>query len=548
MAVTASVFAAWLKNRRILFGILLALSPWCRPEGMMLIAAFGFVFVCSFVRLFVCSSARQPGTSHENHSSLVTRHSSLVHGDFIAVCIAALSAVGVFVFNYCLTGQFQFHSVEFKGYFGNLPFADAVWTTISDFLTMLRQLVLGQPADNAVRTTFSIPFLGALFAWIGLISFTWRRRPLHFAGWLLASLLSLLSVASGGFQGTNFDRYLAWLLPTGLIFTSYGIIKMADWSIGKAPWEILATAVITFQCFGAFASLSWFGSASRKTQLDYETFASMKEALALSDGDIGGTGSVGGGYLLGNKRIFHIPGYYTPAFRSRDITCNIEVIKHEPENRFDYWLSNSSKPMLVSWDAKSLAGEQVFQGLNRYSLWKADWTLLDAALNPVATNTPIAELALADRVDVGYLRDEKRTGFKVNYRLPGLSYLAFAMDGECDGTHLVDVGRPVIGWADMRVRLRPNVDAIVILRTASKAKGVRQDLYSSAENMSLKPDMRIHVFIDGQQVSSEQLKLNDDDGIFTEVAFRIHGKAIRNETSRVQIFGDHLAFGYWFYQ
>ena len=62
MAVTAGAFAAWLKDRRLVFGILLALSPWCRPEGMMLIAAFGFVFVCSFIR----------------HSSLVTRHSSLV--------------------------------------------------------------------------------------------------------------------------------------------------------------------------------------------------------------------------------------------------------------------------------------------------------------------------------------------------------------------------------------------------------------------------------------------------------------------------------------
>ena len=75
MAVTAGVFAAWLRNRRLLFGILLALSPWCRPEGMMLIVGFGFVFVCSFVRLFVLSSSqlRQAEPSRENHSPLVSR-------------------------------------------------------------------------------------------------------------------------------------------------------------------------------------------------------------------------------------------------------------------------------------------------------------------------------------------------------------------------------------------------------------------------------------------------------------------------------------------
>ncbi len=550
MAVTAGAFAAWLKNRRILFGILLALSPWCRPEGMMLIAAFGFVFVCAFIRLFVLSSVqqRQTESSHENHSSLFTRHSSLARGDFFAVCVAAISAIGVFIFNYFLTGQFQFHSVEFKGYFGNLPLTDAVWATLTDFITMVRQLFLGQPAGSSIRSTFSIPFVGAIFAWTGLLSFNRCRQPLRFAGWLLAALLSILSVASGGFQGTNYDRYLAWLLPSGLVFTSFGIIRMADWSTGKVSWKIVATMALAFQCLGTLASLSWFGSASRKAQLDYETFASMKAAITSTDCDIGGTGAVGGGYLFDNKRIFHIPGYYTPAFRSRDIICNLEVIKHEPENRFDYWLSNSSKPMLVSWDAKPLAGEHVFQGMNKYSLWKTDWTLLDVAQKPVATNSQIAGFALADSVDVGYLRDERRSGFAVNHRLPGLSYLAFAMTGECDGTRIVDVGRPVIGWIDMRVRLKPEVDAIVILRTASKAEGVKSSIYSAAETISLKPNMRLNVFVDGKQVTSEHFQLDDGEGKFTEVTFRIPGKMIQKETSLVQVFGDHLAFYYWFYQ
>ena len=550
MAVMAGAFAAWLRNRRLLFGLLLAISPWCRPEGMMLIVGFGFVFVCSFIRLFVLSLSRprQSGTSHENHSSLVIRHSSLARGDFIAVCVAALSAVGVFIFNYCLTGQFQFHSVEFKGYFGNRPFADAIWATLSDFFIMIRQLAFGQPAGSATRATFAIPFLGAIFAWLGVLFFDWRKKVIHLVGWILAGLLGILSVASGGWQGTNVDRYLAWLLPTGLIFVSNGIVQIADWTKGKVRWVAIAAFAMAFQCAGTVAALSLFGSAARIVQLDYETIVSMNDALADRKGEVGGPLAVGYAYLLDGKRIFHLAGLYSPAFRSRDTTCNLEVIKHEHENRFAYWLSRSPTPMLGSWNATPLTTNQVFQGLNKFSLWKTNWKLLDSALKPISTNAPLSGLMLVDSVDVGYLKDEKRAEFAVNYRLPGLSYLAFAMDGECDGTRLVDVGRPIIGWADMRVRLKPGADTIVVLRTASKAEGIRKNLYSSAEKMSLKPNLRLNVFVDGLQVFSEQFRLNSDDGLFTEVAFRIPGEAIRNETSLVQIFGDHLAFGYWFYQ
>ena len=462
MAVTAGVFAAWLKNRRLLFGILLALSPWCRPEGMMLIVGFGFVFVCSFIRSFVLSSARprQAGSSHKGNSSLFTHHSSLANGDFIAVCIAALSAAGVFIFNYFLTGQFQFHSVEFKGYFGNLPLADAIWTFFSDFSAMLRQLALGQPEGSSIRATISIPFLGALFSWIGVFAFDWRKRGLQLAGWLFACLISLFSVSSGGWQGSNFDRYIAWLLPTGITFVSQGVVRVADWTKGLVRWEAAAVLVLAFQGVGAVATLGWFGQFSTSSQLGYEVFSDINAALRGA-GEIGIVNYSGGAYLFDGRRLRHLTGFYSPAFRTRDIVSNVEVLKHESYNRFVYWLATDHKPMLGIWNATPLTTNQVFQGLNKFSLWKANWTLLDIALKPVSTNAPLSGLTLADSVDVGYLKDEKRAEFAVNYRLPGLSYLAFAMDGECDGTRLVDVGRPVIGWADMRVRLRPGADAVV---------------------------------------------------------------------------------------
>ena len=382
------------------------------------------------------------------------------------MCIAALSAAGVFVFNYFLTGQFQFHSVEFKGYVGNLPIADAAWRALLDFIDLIRQIALGQPAGSPIRATFATPFLGALLAWIGVLAFDWHTRGLRFAGWLLGCLLGLLSVASGGWQGMNFDRYLAWLLPTGFVFVSCGIMKVSSDTKINMCWVAVAALVIAFQCLGTAAAFCYFVGASRITQLDYETVASMNDAIADKDGGVGGPDVVGSAYLLDGRKIFHLSGFYSPAFRSRNIVCNLEVLSHEPENRFTYWLSNSPKPMLGNWDATPIMSEQVFQGLNKFSLWKSDWTLPDAALKPVSTNAPIARLTLADSIDVGYLKDEKRTEFAVNYRLPGLSYLAFAMDGECDSTRLVDVGVPSSAGRTCAYGSNP-------VRTPSRSRGWR---------------------------------------------------------------------------
>jgi hypothetical protein len=100
----------------------------------------------------------------------------------------------------------------------------------------------------------------------------------------------------------------------------------------------------------------------------------------------------------------------------------------------------------------------------------------------------------------------------------------------------------------MRIRLKSGADAVVVARIAAKAEGVRANRYAPAEKMSLRKETWLNVFVDGEQVASVQATLDDGYGKFTEVAFRIPGNAIKGDTSFVQIFGDHLAFCYWFYQ
>lgn len=525
MAVTALVFASWLKNKKVLFAILLVLSPWCRPEGMMLTLAFGIVIIARYA---------------------IDR--KLEKSDVLSVLAGGASALFVFIFNYILTGQYQFHSVEFKGYLGNMPFFDAVQHIVQDLMTMVQQLLLGMPGDNLLRSCFILPLIGAVIGWTGFITFNWYRRDAHWklCGWILASALGFASVASGGWQGTNLDRYLAWLFPTGFIFLAYGISWTSRHLNMRCAPVCLSLLIIGFQCFGAFSSMCWFATTSQQSQLDYETAKSMDQCI--TSGKTVGLSALGGvAYLLNDKRIKHLSGIYSPQFRNRLPVKNIELLKHEPSARFDFWFFADSSMNYCGADVSGIATNQLFQGLNGWRLFETDWSELDGAVSPNAQEVPEGK-SLSARVDVGYSKEELESGFKVNYRLPGLNYRNFASRCFLHGKKILDVGIPVIGWSSMNVALQPEKDLTVILRTSSKSEQLRRDSYHTPEALSIKSPVRLRVFIDGNDAGEFSSALSGNDDEFSEISLQIPGRLITRQGSQVEIFGDHLAFCYWFYQ
>ena len=196
MAVSSGLFASLLWGRMGLFGILLILSPWCRPEGTIL----SFLFLVS---LFVLA-----GALHRH----VSRKEWAIAG------MACVSAFSVFGLNFLLTGQFQYQSVSLKGFFTGMPFVVACVNTTSECLRMFRSLFLGLSDAGSFRSYYSVPLVSGICAFAGCFLYPWSKEPENrwkILWWSVSGLGTMFLVASSGYSGTNLDRYLGWILPIG---------------------------------------------------------------------------------------------------------------------------------------------------------------------------------------------------------------------------------------------------------------------------------------------------------------------------------------------
>ena len=114
MALSGLFASAFFSKKTVVYAVLLALGPWIRPEGMVLLLVF-----CAYAAW----SRRKR--------------------DIVAALAGVASACGVFVFNHILTGKAQFSSVANKGYFITLGFPEAVYHTVSDMVRISKEFVFG---------------------------------------------------------------------------------------------------------------------------------------------------------------------------------------------------------------------------------------------------------------------------------------------------------------------------------------------------------------------------------------------------------------------
>ena len=133
------------------------------------------------------------------------------------VAASVASAIGVFALNFALTGTCQFSSIAHKGYFTNLAFPSAVYASAIDAMKIAKAYLLGMPQD-APRDFFYLPFVGAAFLWIGVFSRSWSTISWREGVWYLAVAGGCATVATSGWQNTNLDRYLIWIMPV-LLFS-----------------------------------------------------------------------------------------------------------------------------------------------------------------------------------------------------------------------------------------------------------------------------------------------------------------------------------------
>lgn len=524
MAVSSSILAAFLTGHTLTFAFLLAVSPWCRPEGMMLSLAYAAVLA---VRRF-WPRAERPRV-----------------GEWGIAALAAVSSLGVFAFNQWLTGMPQFHSVYYKGFFKILPFFFALEHATRDVMRMALDFFLGM-ANTAPREFILLPLFGALLGWAGVLRRDWTRAGVwRELVWLLAVLMSIASVALSGWQNTNIDRYLAWVFPIWLVYIAEGTMAFCGWLRNKTAAAIVLCAVLGFQAFSAFSLVPIYNISSLTSQREYD-FAKDAAAVLPKGAKIGGS-LCGLAYAWPGHRFIHLPGIYSPGFLALEMCPHLDKFKHEPSERPDIWLlsKHDESAFLDAVDPSLLCGKTLALGPeNSVRLCEPRWAALDNALLP--SNPPRGK-ALADSLDVGYAADEKRCGYTVESRFFGMSYAPFAVSALCGTNMIADVGDAVIGWETMRLALRPRKDATFILRTLPGAACGVKGSASAIDKLEFKSPLKLRVRVDGTETGVYELPMSETNH-FSEVSFTVPGSAITRRPSKVEVFGDHLSFGWWVYQ
>lgn len=528
LAVSSGLFVALLAGRTGWFGVLLALSPWCRPEGAVLSLMYaGALTVRRAMRLRVSGA------------------------EWGAAAAGLASSAGVFAFNDWLTGMAQFHSVVNKGYFKQYDLPSALFLTLGDALRIARELLMGMP-DKLPRELIFLPLISALAAWLGFLVRPWRdggRQAWKEAWWLAGCAGAIGTVASSGWQNTNTDRYLAWLLPIWLLYMAEG----AHWAAGRLPNAVSRALPILvlglFQAVSALAFVSLYHSVCLSTQQQYE-FGKEAHAAIPPGARVGGEMGVGVAYGMPGHRVVHLSGIYSPDLLASDAVLNLERLKHRPEARFEYWLFATDRAELEDASVEALCGPTEVVGLDGANLRPAAWEALDRARTPPDGEVAADGWRLADAVDVGWPEDEARTGYEVFSRFNGAVCKPFAVAGRSGTNQLFEVGRVVLGGDSMSVRLTPGRPVRVVLRTAGKASaGVRLGFNSWPRTFSFASPLKLNVQADGVAAGRVEARLLTTNATeFAEVRFTVPAEAVRESVTRFAFFGDHAALAYWFYQ
>ena len=516
MATSAALVASLVYKHWRIASLVAILAPWVRPEG----------FIFAMALLATIPFAKE----HKRNYLLIA-------------ALSTISSLCVFGFNFLLTERLQFDSVAHKGYFKNLLFPNAVSASASDLVRILYDYIFGLPQKSPCYF-YVIPAIGALLFWTGLSTRKWRdAMPSGLGTTILALLGSFLVVASSGWFGINFDRYLVWTSPLIFLFIAEGTVRIAKVKAFENIKYLPVILLVVYAVFGSISGLAIAANSGKKTSAEYEFYAYCEELMAKQDAvdkanrprSIGGV-QCGSAYFLGDRRFFHLPGLYSPEFFDYfKLNTAFELLKHRADLRPTYLITGSHENSIPISKHDTILGKIIATGPgNEEALRFPDWTAFDQALT-----TPLTyhRENLIATLDVGYLEDEKAYDYKVIDRWRMQPHEIFLAVENLNGKLAIDAGRIIRGGDMMTIPLHPGRDCEVVLRTLASHDGIE---FNSPIKMLLN--------VDDVDIGYVGYDLNLKTNGFQEVSFTIPGKAIRQTPSRIGFLGDHIACGYWFFQ
>ena len=527
LAVSGLLAWSLAEGRFRLLASMLVLAPWVRPEGMVCGMAFvGVGIVLAVARLTYRYTLR----------------------DWILAAMVLASIAGVFALNYGLTGTCQFSSVAEKGHFANLPFASAVHRTSSDFLEMVKAFFFGA-AGSAPRSFWFLPVWGGVFCGLGLVHVRCRKGAgVGLAVMALAGLGGLMTVAQSGWQNTNFDRYLAWVMPLAIFLSAEGVMfvqRLLKRRGGVVRLLPMGTQLL-FTGAGCVVALCVYARNCAHMEGERLFMVACEQAME-PHAAVGGFCGAGASYLFSPRRFAHLSGIYSPEFLGCSEVSVIEELKYRPEKRFAYWLLDSSEDLncVATGVRDEVLGVEVLVGPFRHELRKADWTSFDAAAR--APSVRPGEGVLCARVDVGYRKDEEAANYRTFDRFARPAFGPIVVVDKLGGKRVIDAARLIVGGDEMRIRTKPGRPLTVVMRTLANATTTQTDgIFSEVVAGKFGPTLSLRVLVDGREATIAKVACPSNG--FADVSFTIPGTSFTRTESEIAFLGDHVACGYWFFQ
>ena len=529
MAVSALLAWGLAINKPALYGPVLILAPWIRPEGMICVVAFMTILL---IRKYFSRKYDEANPFRRI--------------DLAIIGLSILSTIGVFALNYTLTGHAQFSSVANKGYFKTLPFATAVSQTANDLFAILNSYLLGLTTSSPRNLILPV-ILAAVFIWLGLLTHPWQHpctRNVHIL--ILSALGGIFTVAQSGWQGTNFDRYLAWIHPLYVMFLAEGLTVFASRYI-HALSGFFIPIVICFIFFisTTFVSMCQFSQGASTTD-KLRLFASEIDTAIPTSSSIASFGACGVAYKLGSRTYRHLSGIYSPEFSVKTESSAFEILKNKQNARFNYWFLLPEQFSAIPLAYRSICyGENVLSGPNGYEVRQANWAAFDHA--SVHHAKIPKHLHLACHVDVGYEEDEQNVNYEVIDRYGRSPTDPFIIVDDLEEKTAIDAARLLVGGDAMTLPLEPGKDTLVVMRTyPTRTETYKQAGEKISSVYAFANPLKINVCIDNQLIAPHSISYATNG--FSDVSFMLPGSAIKKSPCRLSLLGDHIAAGYWFYQ
>ncbi len=532
MALFLFCFWAFLSDRRIWLLVGMVLTGLAHPTAA---ALAGGLIATGGLQVILA-----PGTLREKLAFKNTWPAWIGVAGVLTLAATLLS-------NYLLTGDPIFMSLRSKGVFYLYTPMGAIAKIALHLAMLVKGVIFGLDNSN-FRPLFFFPLLTGLAACAGLLLRPWGEpKKVRFEIFLLLTVAAeFLLLSTNNQQGLSHDRYMAWVIPLLLIYTTVFLETLRNNATLKHTAPALGTALLLFQMVSFTFFTTQFAMASdNNARLSRFTKSTIVNLTKPGDQLIF-EGAAGQMWYLPERKIINPFGILSAEFaKGRHWLGYVEILKYHPDLRADYWLLLSEE-LRHDLAYHNFLGEQLVTDTDALSqqlvltLYRADWSII----NPTPPQVP-PDWTLRDRLDIGYYVDEERCDYRSHMRLRAVKTTPCVnLDEE---VNLIEIGEVVIGHETFQIEnISPNRPLHVLLRTAKKTSTFLSH-YQTMDypDYTFTSPIKLTVTIDEQPV---EVSLEIKETGFSDVSFTIPAELIQSDTPEITVAGDHLSYGYWFYQ